>query len=119
MILNFFGKVLVSFFESFFEQSLTFLTKKTKVFWKVFGKLFRAITYISNQKDQSFWKVFGKLYHPSLTIRHLQRRCAGYVQGHDPLVCGLYRGTRDWKSFFVVTGYGVRDGAEETVVIFV
>ena len=65
-------------------------------------------------------KVFGKLYHPSLTIRHLQRaRRAGYVQGHDPLVCGLYRGTRDWKSFFVVTGYGVRDGAEETVVIFV
>jgi hypothetical protein len=79
--------------ESFFEQSLTFLTKKTK--------------------------VFGELYHPSLTIRHLQRRRAGYVQGHDPLVCGLYRGTRDWKSFFVVTGYGVRDGAEETVVIFV
>ena len=64
-------------------------------------------------------KVFGKLYHPSLMIRHLQRRRAGYVQGHDPLVCVLYRGTRDWKSFFVVTGYGVRDGAEETVVIFV
>ena len=52
-------------------------------------------------------------------IRHLQRRRAGYVQGHDPLVYGLYRGTRDWKSFFIVTGYGVRDGAEETVVIFV
>ena len=48
--LNFFGKLLVSFFESFFEQSLTFLTKKTKVFGKF---------------SESFWKVFGKFLERS------------------------------------------------------
>ena len=48
------------FWKVFFDQSFTFLTKKTKVFgkflesfWKVFWKVFGKFL-------ESFWKVFGK-----------------------------------------------------------
>ena len=48
----------------FFEQSLTFLTKKTKVFRKVFGKFL-----------ESFWKVFGKFLESFWKSRF---RCLSY-----------------------------------------
>ena len=52
-----FGKFFESFLESFFRLIVYISNQKDQSFWKVF---FRSIVYISNQKDQSFWKVFGK-----------------------------------------------------------
>ena len=49
------------FWKVFFDQSFTFLTKKTKVFGKFFESFLESFLESFWKVLESFWKVFGKI----------------------------------------------------------